>query len=165
MKKVCAAVLPSPDAGATAVRSSVTPYWLMEAGFGQRRKGGNHEDGSTWLSLQESRNPWSLWRLNGAAGTCKQLPPIENYNFMTYFMVFLRKPRSSRTSLWPLWKDKPVGLNPFLQVFYLTRDGFLKILRPASPLTHDLIVSDTVSFVSASMWTFAALPLVVFPQS
>ncbi|SIO72509.1 hypothetical protein SAMN05444172_8938 [Burkholderia sp. GAS332] len=76
MKKVFSAVLPGPDAGATAARSSVIPFGLMEAGFRQRRNGGSHEDGSTLLSFQAGKNTSSLWRLNDAAGACNRLPPI-----------------------------------------------------------------------------------------
>ncbi|MCI0151672.1 hypothetical protein KNO81_38120 [Paraburkholderia sediminicola] len=88
MKKVFSAELPGPDTGATAARSSVIPYGLMEAGFGQRRNGGSHEDASTLLSRQASRNTSSLWRLNDAAGTRNQLPPIKKLQIHDEFHGF-----------------------------------------------------------------------------
>lgn len=132
MKKIFSADLPGPDAGA---RSSVIPYGLMEAGFGQRRNGGSHEDGSTLLSFQASNNTSSLWCLNDAAGACNRLPPIKKLQIHDVFHGFPAHASIKPNLLMSTLKGQTYWLESFFQVFYQMRDGFFKILPPASP--HD----------------------------
>jgi hypothetical protein len=114
MKKVCARVLPGPDAGSKAARSGVTPYGPIEAGCGQRRNGSHHQDGTTLLPVQEEgRNPSSLWPLSDAAAARDQLTSIEQLQIPDIFRGFPAQASIKPSCLVPTLKGQTYWFDSF----------------------------------------------------